>query len=357
MEVTSPATIAPITEINTSTEIANHMGMTPKPLIAVDGLTKRFNDFTAVDNISFQVQEGEIFGFLGPNGAGKSTTIKMMCTLLTPTSGHIHVAGHDVITDSDAVRSAIGIVFQDNSLDSGLTAQENLEFHCMMYHIPRNERVRRINDVLQLMDLTDHRSQIVKTFSGGMRRRLEIARGLLHEPRLLILDEPTVGLDPQTRNYIWQYVRQLRERHHTAIFMTTHYMDEAENCDRIAIIDHGVIVALDTPVALKKLVGEDQVELTTRDNAKAAQAIKVAYGFDVTERDGKLTFQVAEADHFIPRLMAELPQTAGNLVIETLNVRRPSLEDVFLKLTGRLIREEEGGKDERKLNARRLGRL
>src|SRR5260221_2384847 len=217
------------------------------PLIAVENLTKKFGEFTAVNNVNLQVEESEIFGFLGRNGAGKSTTIKMICTLLRPTAGRVHVAGYDVQTQSDAVRSNIGIVFQDTSLDSGLTAQENLQFHCMMYHIPHAERAQRMDDVLQLMDLTEHRNRIVKNYSGGMRRRLEIARGLLHAPRLLVLDEPTVGLDPQTRSYIWQYVNQLRERHKTAIFMTTHYMDEAEHCDRIAIIDKGVIVALDTP--------------------------------------------------------------------------------------------------------------
>ncbi len=324
-------------------------------VIRVEGLVKRFDDFTAVNNISFNVREGEIFGFLGPNGAGKSTTIKVLCTLLQPTSGLIEVAGRDVTRESDAVRAAIGIVFQDNSLDNTLTGQENLEFHCMMYHIPRAERQQRIRDVLALMELTEFKNRIVKTYSGGMRRRLEIARGLLHEPRLLILDEPTVGLDPQTRNYIWEYVHQLRDRHQTAIFMTTHYMDEAENCDRIAVIDHGQIVALDTPVELKKLVGADQVALTTADDARSSQFIEQHYHVSTSQRDGKLTFQIAEADHVVPRLMAELAQ--NGLAVNTLQVRRPTLEDVFLKLTGRTIREEEGAKDERRMSARRRGRI
>ena len=324
-------------------------------VIQVEGLVKRFGDFTAVNNISFDVHEGEIFGFLGPNGAGKSTTIKVLSTLLQPTSGAIHVAGHDVTKNADAVRSAIGIVFQDTSLDSTLTGQENLEFHCMMYHIPRGERAPRIKGVLALMDLTDFKHRIVKTYSGGMRRRLEIARGLLHEPQLLILDEPTVGLDPQTRNYIWEYVRQLRNKHHTAIFMTTHYMDEAENCDRIAVIDHGVIVALDTPVELKKLVGADQVELTTDDNAKTIQFIAQQDQVTAIEREGKVTFQVEGADRFVPHLMMEMAQ--AGMSVNTMQVRRPTLEDVFLKLTGRTIREEEGAKDQQRLTARRLGRL
>jgi ABC-2 type transport system ATP-binding protein len=303
------------------------------------------------------VHEGEIFGFLGPNGAGKSTTIKVMCTLLRPTAGRVYVAGHDVEREPDAVRASIGIVFQDTSLDSGLTGQENLEFHCMMYHTPQTERSKRIADVLHLMDLTEHKGRLVKTYSGGMRRRLEIARGLLHEPRLLILDEPTIGLDPQTRNYIWEYVRQLRERHHMAIFMTTHYMDEAENCDRIAIIDHGVIIALDTPEELKKLVGEDQVELTTRDNEKTLRAIAERYPLNASLRDGRIAFQVADSDRFVPHLLAELSQSADPVVIETLHIHRPTLEDVFLKLTGRLIREEDGNKDQKRLSLRQRGRL
>lgn len=327
-------------------------------IIRVRDLSKRFGDFVAVNNISFEVRQGEIFGFLGPNGAGKSTTIKMLCTLNRPSDGQVEVAGFDVTAEPDRVRHNIGIIFQDPTLDSGLTALENLQFHCMMYHVPRAERAERIAYVLELMDLTAHKDRIVKTFSGGMRRRLEIARGLLHRPRLLFLDEPTVGLDPQTRNYIWQYVRQLRDRHQTTIFMTTHYMDEAEHCDRIAIIDKGQIVALDTPAALKKMVGEDQVELTTGDNARVAEVITQTYQLPVTEREGRLLLEVSGADRFIPRLLAELPQLTGGVTVETLNVRRPSLEDVFLKLTGRLIREEDSGsKDERRMNLRRRGRI
>jgi ABC-2 type transport system ATP-binding protein len=329
-----------------------------RPIIEVSNLVKRFDALTAVDSISFEVREGEIFGFLGPNGAGKSTTIKMLCTLLKPSGGSLKVAGYAVTAQPDAVRQQIGIIFQDPTLDSGLTAVENLEFHCMMYHVPRAERPDRIHYVLDLMDLEVHKDRLVKTYSGGMRRRLEIARGLLHRPRLLFLDEPTVGLDPQTRNYIWQYVKRLRDKHQTTIFMTTHYMDEAEHCDRIAIIDHGVIVALDTPAALKKLVGQDQLELTTSDNPRAARIIEDYYKIPVTEREGRLTLQVAEADRFVPALLGEMPQLASGLVVNTLQIRKPTLEDVFLKLTGRLIREEEEGKkDERRLNLRKRRRL
>jgi ABC-2 type transport system ATP-binding protein len=329
----------------------------PVPIVSVSNLTKRFKDFTAVNNISFDVNEGEIFGLLGPNGAGKSTTIKIICTLLKPTAGSISVAGADVTADPDYVRSNIGIVFQDTSLDSGLTAQENLDFHCMMYHIPRGERAPRIARVLEMMDLTDFKDRIVKTYSGGMRRRLEIARGLLHEPHLLILDEPTVGLDPQTRSYIWKYVRGLREKHQTSIFMTTHYMEEAENCDRIAIIDKGVIVALDTPDGLKKLVGEDRIELTTANNAKLIQWLSERHQIQAVESEGKVQFESPDSGRFVPRLMTELAQLPTPIPVEMMQVRRPTLEDVFLKLTGRTIREEEGDKDQRRLNLRQRGRL
>lgn len=327
------------------------------PVISVSHLTKRFKDFTAVNDISFEVNQGEIFGFLGPNGAGKSTTIKMICTILKPTSGSIRVAGADVITQASQVRASIGIVFQDNSLDSGLTGQENLDFHCMMYHIPRHERASRIRTVLDMVDLTEYKDRIVKTYSGGMRRRLEIARGLLHEPRLLILDEPTVGLDPQTRSYIWQYVNQLRLRHQTTIFMTTHYMEEAENCDRIAIIDRGVIVALDTPERLKKRIGGDQVELITGNNAQLIHILESRYNIKATEHEGKIIFETSDADHFVPRLMAELAVEPKPALIEMLHIRRPTLEDVFLKQTGRTIREEEGEKDQRRLAQRQRGRI
>ena len=326
-------------------------------IIEVEHLSKSFDKLVAVNDVSFEVRRGEIFGFLGPNGAGKSTTIKILCTLMKPSAGNIRLAGHNILTEPDVVRHNIGIIFQDPTLDSGLTAQENLNFHCMMYHVPPTERAERITYVLALMDLTDHKDRVVKTFSGGMKRRLEIARGLLHRPQVLFLDEPTVGLDPQTRNYIWEYVRSLRDRHHTTIFMTTHYMDEAENCDRIAIIDQGSIVALDTPKNLKAMVGQDQIELHTSHNQQTLDVLKTHYNIEASEHNGQILFQSAEAERFLPRLLTDLPGLAPGLTIETMNVRRPSLEDVFLKLTGRTIRHEEGGKDERRSNLRRRGRL
>src|SRR6516165_3349845 len=231
-------------------------------IIEVQGLVKRFGDFTAVAGIDFAVEAGEFFGFLGPNGAGKTTTINILSTLLRPTSGQALLAGFDVVKQPDQVRQSIGMVFQDPSLDDRLTAEENLQFHAMLYQVPKAIRNERMTQVLEMVGLTERRRSVIRTFSGGMKRRLEIARGLLHHPKVLFLDEPTAGLDPQTRNAIWEHVRQLRAEVGITVFMTTHYMDEAENCDRIAIIDHGKIQALDTPAALKQRLGGDKVIVT-----------------------------------------------------------------------------------------------
>ena len=232
--------------------------------VIVDDLRKSFDDLVAVDGVTFDVAAGESFGFLGPNGAGKSTTINILCTLLRPTGGSASVAGFDVASRPADVRRHIGLVFQDPTLDEYLTAEENLRFHAELYGVPRETTEDRLRDVLEMVELWERRKGIVATFSGGMRRRLEIARGLLHSPRVLFLDEPTVGLDPQTRAHIWSYIEELRKREEITIFLTTHYMDEAEHCDRIAIIDHGTIVAIDTPEALKASVGEDRMEFADR---------------------------------------------------------------------------------------------
>ena len=232
--------------------------------VEVDGLVKRFGDFTAVDGISFSVEPGELFGFLGPNGAGKTTTISILCTLLHPSGGRARVAGHDVAGDPTGVRSTIGLVFQEITLDDYLTGAENLRFHGVLYGLPRAEVKARMGPLLDMVGLTDWADQQTRFYSGGMKRRLEIARGLLHTPRVLFLDEPTIGLDPQTRVHIWDYVDELRARERTTMFLTTHYMDEAERCDRIAIIDQGRIVAIDSPSALKASVGADTVTLDDR---------------------------------------------------------------------------------------------
>ncbi len=243
-------------------------------IIQVEELERKFGEMTAVKQISFEVKQGEIFGFLGPNGAGKTTTINMLCTLLKPTSGRAILNGFDVCTNKNDVRESIGLVFQDPSLDDRLTALENLQFHAVVYRVPMAERASRIKEVLEMVELTDRANERVETYSGGMKRRLEIARGLLHYPKVLFLDEPTIGLDPQTRNHIWNYVAELKQHEDITIFLTTHYMDEAENCDRIAIIDHGKIIALDTPEQLKGMVGGDVVKIKTADDPAAERELK-----------------------------------------------------------------------------------
>ena len=305
------------------------------PIVTVDHLKKSFGEIKAVDDVSFTVGAGEIFGFLGPNGAGKSTTIKILATLLPPTSGTATLAGYDVCTQPDQVRQSIGLVFQDPSLDVRLTADENLKFHAMLYRVPPDTFRRRADEVLKMVDLVDRRGSRVMTFSGGMKRRLEIARGLLHHPKVLFLDEPTLGLDVQTRNAIWAHVRHLRDQIGTTVFMTTHYMDEAENCDRIAIIDHGHIQAIDTPAALKRSIGGDTVVIS--GDAQLSADLTAKYGVAVTASGASLHFQMANGAEFIPRLLGDF---GGR--ITSVQIKQPSLEDVFLKLTGREIRDEEG---------------
>jgi ABC-2 type transport system ATP-binding protein len=305
-------------------------------VIEAQGLVKKYGDLVAVAGIDLEVRAGEIFGFLGPNGAGKSTTISMLCTLLTPTAGVARVAGIDVMRDPAAVRQRIGLVFQDPSLDDQLTGRENLEFHAFVYSVPAPDRKRRIDEMLALLQLSDRAGATVKTYSGGMKRRLEIARGMLHEPHILFLDEPTLGLDPQTRKSIWTHLNELRTKKGVTIFMTTHYMDEAEYCDRIAIIDHGKIVALGTPDELKAMVGGDVVTITSTQPDEAASEITKLLGVTPSGDNGTLRMEVSDGKAFVPRLVREL--TAP---VDTVSLRRPSLDDVFLKLTGRAIREEE----------------
>jgi ABC-2 type transport system ATP-binding protein len=310
----------------------------PDYIIRVNNLVKKFGSLAAVDDISFDVAPGEIFGFLGPNGAGKTTTINILCTLARPTSGQASLNGFDVVKQQNMVRHSIGLVFQDSSLDDRLTGLHNLRFHAMVYNVPKGVRDHRIEQVLNMVDLWDKRNNFVRTYSGGMKRRLELARGLLHYPKVLFLDEPTLGLDPQTRNHIWDYILQLRKHEGTTVFLTTHYMDEAEKANRIAIIDHGKLVALDTPAALKRMVAKDTVTVTTEDNRKAADDIKARYNTEVKADGDQLTFAVEKGDEFLPRFINEC-----SIKISTISLHRPTLEDVFLKLTGRAIREEEVG--------------
>jgi ABC-2 type transport system ATP-binding protein len=322
-------------------------------VIEAKGLVKKYGDLEAVRGIDLDVHSGEIFGFLGPNGAGKSTTISMLCTLLTPTAGSASVAGINVVQDPAAVRQRIGLVFQDPSLDDQLTGRENLEFHAFIYSVPAAVRRQRIDEMLELLQLSDRASSQVRTYSGGMKRRLEIARGMLHQPQILFLDEPTLGLDPQTRKSIWTHLNELRSKKGVTIFMTTHYMDEAEYCDRIAIIDRGRIVALGTPDELKAKVGGDVVTITSSQPDAAAREIEETLGVTPTRDNGALRMEVSDGKKFVPRLVREL-----TVPVDTVTMRRPSLDDVFLKLTGRAIRDEEAGtKDQmRAMASRWMGR-
>ncbi|MGW0805401.1 ATP-binding cassette domain-containing protein [Nonomuraea sp. NPDC002799] len=314
--------------------------MSADPAIAVRKLAKTYGKVEAVKGVDFEVRPGEVFGFLGPNGAGKTTTISMLCTLVNPTGGSATVAGHDVVKERDEVRRNIGLVFQDPTLDGYLSAEQNLRFHAELYGVPKSVVAGRIRQVMEMVALWDRKDAKVMTFSGGMKRRLEIARGLLHSPRVLFLDEPTVGLDPQTRSAIWGYINQLRLLEDITIFMTTHYMDEAEYCDRIAIIDHGEVVVIDSPEALKAGVGKDRVQIQTADDLAAIAALRERFGLDAAVHEGAVTFAVASGEEFVPRLFADL-----GMPIKSVSVSRPSLDDVFMSHTGSTIRDAESGAD------------
>jgi ABC-2 type transport system ATP-binding protein len=332
----------------TATQTASRDGgaASERHAIEVESLEKSFGEIEAVRGVSFEVAPGEVFGFLGPNGAGKTTTINMLCTLVTPTGGSARVAGHDVVRERDEVRRNIGLVFQDPTLDGYLTAKQNIELHAELYGVESSLVPQRMRQVLEMVGLWERKDSSVRTFSGGMRRRLEIARGFMHSPRVLFLDEPTIGLDPQTRSSIWRYIRQLKEAEEITIFMTTHYMDEAEFCDRIAIMDRGEIVALDTPEALKARVGADRVRIETDDDEAAIAAIAQRFDIEAQVAEGAITFLVAGGEQFVPRLFAEL-----GVPIKSVSVSRPTLDDVFMSYTGSTIRdaEESFGKQANKM--------
>jgi ABC-2 type transport system ATP-binding protein len=325
------------------------------PAISVEGLVRNYDDIKAVDDVSFQVRRGEMFGFLGPNGAGKTTTISMMCTLLHPTSGNVTVWGHDARREPDLVRSAIGIVFQDQSVDEELTGYENMWFHARLYKVEKQLIDQRIHELLKMVELDERADDQVKTYSGGMKRRLEIARGLLHHPNVLFLDEPTLGLDPQTRRHIWDYIRELNHREGVTIFLTTHYMDEADElCDRIAIIDRGKIVAIDTPGALKASMGGDVVRLRMPECDEACQeALSQVPGVSsVVPEDNGLILGVEEGASTIPRIIDVA--RSRDLEVESVTLKMPTLEDVFISKTGHTLREERaGGRDQLRAMGRR----
>ncbi|NHC15577.1 ATP-binding cassette domain-containing protein [Motilibacter sp. E257] len=308
-----------------------------EPAVLVQGLRKSYgkgsSTVEAVRGIDLRVEAGELFGFLGPNAAGKSTTIKILCTLLQPTAGTATVAGHDVVRERTEVRRHIGLVFQETTLDDYLTAEQNLRFHADIYGIPRRLVAGRIEAVLDMVGLSDRRGSVVRTFSGGMKRRLEIARGLLHSPRVLFLDEPTIGLDPESRSTLWTYIDVLRRQEDITVFLTTHYMDEAERCDRIAIVDQGTVGALGTPSGLKASVGHDRVRLTTADDAAAAAVIEERLGLETTHERSGLVVLAPDGERVVPQLF-EL-----GLTVRAVSVSRPTLDDVFLAYTGSRLQE------------------
>ncbi|MFQ5480177.1 MAG: ATP-binding cassette domain-containing protein [Thermodesulfobacteriota bacterium] len=304
-------------------------------IIKVSNLVKKYNGVSAVRGISFDVYSGEIFGFLGPNGAGKTTTINILCTLLGYDSGTVKVNGYDCRKSSSEVRSSIGLVFQEITLDNQLTAYENLKFHCYMYDMDRKTAKSSIDELLEVVGLSSRSHDLVREFSGGMKRRLEVARGLLHRPRVLFLDEPTLGLDPQTRNHVWGFIEKTRKKFGNTVFMTTHYMEEADICGRVAIIDNGRIIACDSPEELKKSMQGDTIYLKTADNERVARELKEKFSLEAKVIDGGLSFNVEGGEKFIPRLF----ESTGAEVY-SVSLKRPSLEDVFIHLTGREIREE-----------------
>ncbi len=311
----------------------------PRPIIETFGLTKRFGELQAVDHIDLSMREGEVFGLLGPNGAGKTTTLSMLATLLKPTEGTAKVDGHDVLTESAAVRKSIGIVFQEPSSDDILTGRENLYLHALMYGVDRRIREQRFREVLKLVDLEDRADDQVKKYSGGMRRRLELARGLLHKPKILFLDEPTLGLDPQTREHIWEYIRRLVDLERVTVILTTHYMDEAERlCDRVAIIDDGRIIALDTPERLKHIIGGDIVRLRIQD-PQLSRMKELGYVVKIDRTGDLVTLTVKDSSVHLQEILSLVGE------VKSVELRTPTLNDVFLHFTGHEIRGDsaEGG--------------
>ncbi|MFH0968006.1 MAG: ATP-binding cassette domain-containing protein [Methanobacteriota archaeon] len=323
--------------------------------IQVTDLTKTFNSLTAVNHISFGIEQGEIFGLLGPNGAGKTTTLSMLATMLKPTSGTATIQGRDIQTDADGVRKEIGIVFQDQSLDEELTARENMDFHGRLYRIPAEIRKKRTDELFTLVELQERKNDIVKTFSGGMRRRLEIARGLLHHPSVLFLDEPTLGLDPQTRNHLWQYIGTLSKEKNITIILTTHYMEEADRlCDRIAIIDHGKIIALDTPQNLKTGIGGDIITIKTPDPKTVSQVLTMPWIMRIEQDAEEVHISLQNAEQHISDIITTL--NLHNIPILCVSIHKPTLEDVFLSFTGKKIRDEEMDRKEMMRMHKKMGR-
>ena len=316
--------------------------------IEVDSLTKEFGDFKAVDNVSFQIEEGEIFGFLGPNGAGKSTTMMILTTLLKPTSGSALVGGYDVMSDAKKVREKIGYVQQEISVDEFLTGRENLYLHARINQIPSNLIKSRIDDVLELVELGEKKDQATLTYSGGMRKRLDIANGLLSRPSVLFLDEPTVGLDIQTRRKIWGYIKKIRKDFGMTVFISTHYMEEADNlCDRIGIIDHGKIQVIDTPKSMKSAIGNEIISFSLVDGKASQDTLieqinKIEFVKEVKNKQDLITVFSTKSNEVIPKIFQE--STNLGMRINSLTLKQPTLDDVFISYTGHDLRDETENK-------------
>jgi ABC-2 type transport system ATP-binding protein len=327
----------------------------PVDAIETMGITKEFKDIKAVKDMSLSIKQGEIFGILGPNGAGKTTLISMLCTILKPTSGTAKVNGHDIIKSKDQVRKSIGIVFQDPSLDNRLTALENLEMHAGLYGVPKGERKKRIAEVLEIVSLSDRAKELVKNYSGGMKRRLEIARGLIHYPKILFLDEPTIGLDPQTREHIWEYIKKLAQREHITIIVTTHYLEEADMlCDRVAIIDYGQIKVLDSPENLKNSLEGDVVKIEVDDIKDLEGKVREFEGVKKVLVTGKaINITVKDGEKLTPKLIEFIKLNGAS--VNSISIRKPSLGDVFLHYTGREMREEAGANADKMMMRMHMG--
>ena len=316
--------------------------------IEVDSLTKKFGDFKAIDNISFDVEEGEIFGFLGPNGAGKSTTMMILTTLLKPSSGKVLVGGHDILSDAKKVREKIGYVQQEISVDEFLTGRENLYLHARINHIPSNLIKSRIDDVLELVELGEKQDHATLTYSGGMRKRLDIANGLLSRPSVLFLDEPTVGLDIQTRRKIWSYIKKIRKEFGMTVFISTHYMEEADElCGRIGIIDFGKIQVIDTPKSMKRAIGNEIISFNLVDGKANQDTLidqinDIEFVKEVKNKQDSITVFSTNSNEVIPKIFQA--STNLNMKINSLTLKQPTLDDVFISYTGHDLRDETENK-------------
>jgi ABC-2 type transport system ATP-binding protein len=313
-------------------------------IIETDNITKKFDDFTAVNGINLKVKRDSIYGVLGPNGAGKTTLISMLCTILSPTSGTALVNGYDILKDANEVRKSIGIVFQARALDDILTGREHLEMHAALYGVPRDVRKDRIDEILDLTQLQDKADEMIKTYSGGMKRRLEIGRGLIHYPKVLFLDEPTLGLDPQTRESIWEYLQNLNKKEDVTVLLTTHYLDEADKlCDKISIIDRGEIIKSDTPKNLKKELKADIITIKVDDEERFASLVsKLDFVRDIHALNGEIKLVVESGENLVPTIVNFASE--NGIFVNSIELEHPKLEDVFIHYTGKPITQGEKGK-------------